>query len=69
MRKSVSSAPEIILQESEIDSNDLEAFYKLLVLENELLELKSIVDQAKKIKKETELAAKTIQEFNASRKK
>jgi hypothetical protein len=69
MRKSLSSAPEIITQESDVESSDLEAFYKLLSLENELLELRKIVNNTKKVRKDVDCATKELQEFHASRKK
>jgi len=56
-------------ENKELDSvEELEAFYKLMVLEKDLLKLKDIISNVKKVK-ECCLVSSELKEINVSRKK
>lgn len=51
-----------------VENTEVEAFNKLLTLEKDLMKLKDIMEEMKKIKKSC-LASAELEEINASRKK
>ncbi len=54
--------------ENAVENKEVEAFNKLLTLEKDLLKLKVIMEEMKKIKKSCAASAE-LEEINASRKK
>lgn len=62
--ENVATSSEVVEEQSE----DLETLYKLLNLEKDLLKLKGVIEDVKKVKKSCSVSLE-LQEMNASRKK